>query len=78
MTLLEKAIEKNRERCKRFDKATKMLSRIRHHWFDYEDAGKGEQAQRMVDRLLKRLEPLHKAREKKFSVKRIAATYFKD
>jgi hypothetical protein len=52
MNWMEQAIEKNRKREVRFDKAERMLHRLRQRIFDYIDAGPAKEAQ--ADRLITR------------------------
>ena len=59
MSGIEEAIIKNRKREYRFNKAERLLHRLRQHIFDYADKGimKEEQASRLIARCKKRLEP---------------------
>ena len=55
---MKNAIEKNRKRTARFRKAERILRLIRQRVFDYEDAGRGEQADRIIARCKRILKPL--------------------
>ncbi len=54
---IQAAIEKNRRRQAELRTARRLIHNIRLNWFDYEDAGKAEQADRIIKRLQKRLAP---------------------
>ena len=58
---LEQAIVNNRKREERFNKAERMLRRLRQRVFDYQDAGRGEQADYLMLKCKKRLAPRWKA-----------------
>lgn len=59
---LADAIKENARRQARFAKAERTLRAIRLRVFDYEDAGKSEQAERIMEKLKERLKPLWEAR----------------
>ena len=46
--MLKDAIEKNQAREARRNRAERVLRSVRRQFFDYEDAGKGEKAQRVI------------------------------
>ena len=48
--MLKDAIARNRNRQARFKKYEKVLRRLRQRIFDYEDAGKGNKASRLIER----------------------------
>ena len=52
LTLLQK-IERNRQRQAQLKKYRAILRRIRLRIFDYQDAGKGEKADRVMRRCMK-------------------------
>lgn len=54
---IQAAIEKNRRRQAELRTARRLIHNIRLNWFDYEDAGKAEKADRIIKRLQKRLAP---------------------
>lgn len=58
MTELQDAINRNRDRQRRYEKAERLLRAIRLRIFDYEDLGKAEQANRIMEALKARLAPL--------------------
>jgi hypothetical protein len=54
---LADAIRDNRKREARYDKAERLLRRIRQRVFDYEDQGKCDKAARIIQRLKAILAP---------------------
>ncbi len=56
MTQLEQAIQANRKRHARHAIASSRWHRIVRRIFDYEDEGRGEKAQRVLDLLRTRME----------------------
>jgi hypothetical protein len=48
--MLKDAIARNRFRQSRFKKYEAVLRRLRQRIFDYDDAGKGEKASRLISR----------------------------
>ena len=62
MATLAEAIEKNRRRQYRFNKAERLLRAVRIRIFDYEDAGKLEKAERIIEKCKTILKPLWEAR----------------
>lgn len=60
---LSEAIEKNRKREARFDKAERMLRRLRLRVFDYEDNKRADQCGRLIDRCKERLKPRWEAQD---------------
>jgi len=58
---LQEAIKRNQARQARFKKYERVLRRLRQRIFDYEDAGKGEKADRILKRCQTILAPLWEA-----------------
>lgn len=52
------AIRANRERCARYEKARQLRTRIRLNHWEIMDRGRSAQADRIIERLNRRLAPL--------------------
>jgi hypothetical protein len=55
---LTAAIASNRRRWERFNRAILVQREVRLRIFEYEDAGKGDKAQRLLERCKRTLAPL--------------------
>lgn len=55
---IENAIERNRARNLKTDAIRRTLSHLTRHYYDYLDAGKGEQCDRIRGRLKDRLKAI--------------------
>ena len=60
--MLKEAIARNRFRQARFKKYEAVLRRLRQRVFDYDDAGKGDKASRLIQRCKAICMPLWDAR----------------
>ena len=60
--MLTEAIARNRAREARRNRAERVLRAVRARVFDYEDAGKGDKAQRVILTCKRILEPRWEAR----------------
>lgn len=61
MSFLSEAIEANRKRHIGYKSDDRILQKIRLRYFDYQDAGKTEQSERIILRLKERLKPYYDA-----------------
>lgn len=59
--MLQDAIKRNQQRQAKFKKYEGVLRRIRQRVFDYEDAGKGEKAARIIRKCKVILQPFWQA-----------------
>lgn len=69
-TALDEAIARNRLRWARYRKADRILRSVRQRVFDYEDAGKGDKAARLIARCKRLLTPLWDAQYRERARKR--------
>lgn len=59
--MLQDAIKRNQKRQARFKKYEQVLRRLRQRVFDYEDAGKGDKAARLIRKCKVILQPMWQA-----------------
>lgn len=72
--MLKEKIADNRFRHERYGKAERLLRRLRVRIFDYEDAGNGDKASRLMQRCQERLAPFHRARRAALEAARLERT----